>query len=187
MGAAVAGVLGIGGALIQGIGAANATQAQAAQMYASAGRAIAQGAVTARDYANQAAIDNRQAKLLEQQGSYDAARATTKGMQLTGAQVAGYGSNGIALSGSVADVIKSTGKQSGLDIMGMRYGVSANVQGERIMSSVYNTRALDTLHLAGAEALDMVSGAKNAASSATFAFVAPLLGAGGTLLKSAFA
>jgi hypothetical protein len=44
-----------------------------------------------------------------------------------------------------------------------------------------------TLKLAGAEALDMVKGAKNIADSATLAFAAPIIGGFGTALKSGFA
>lgn len=186
MGAAAGAGLSLVGGLIQGIGSSEGTQAQAAQMYAQAGQVIAQGAVTARDYSNQAAIDRRQAILLEQSGSYDAARAVEKGKGLTSTQVAGYGANGLALSGSVADVIKSTGKAAGLDVSNMRYGIEANVKGERIMGNVYQTRALDTLKMAGAEALDLVSGAKKVGSSAIFSFVSPLINAGGTVLKSSF-
>lgn len=187
MGAGVGIALGIGGSILQGIGASRANSAQAAQMYAQAGQVIGQGVVTARDEVNQASIDGRQAKLLEQQGSYDAARATEKGRQLISGQAAGYAANGIALSGSVADVIKSTGTAAGRDLAGMRYGVTANVQNERAMVSVYNTRALDTLHLAGAEALDLVQGAKNVASSSVLSFIAPIINAGGTALKASFA
>jgi hypothetical protein len=88
-----------GGALCKGIGAAKSTNAQAAQMYAEAGRTIAQGAATAQDYSNEAALHNRQAKLLRVSGAYDAARAVEKGDQLIGSQEAGFASNGFPAQG----------------------------------------------------------------------------------------
>lgn len=156
-------------------------------MYAEAGRIIAQGAVTAQDYSNEGTLHNRQARLLTIQGSYDAARATEKGEQLISTQAAGEASNGIALSGSIADMVRQTGESAGMDITAMRFGAKANIQNERLLQTVYKQRAVTTLHLAGAEALDMVKGAKNVAGSALFNFITPIIGAGGTLLKSSFA
>lgn len=187
MGAGIGLALGLGGAVLQGIGAAKATNSQAAQMYAEAGRTLAQGAVTARDYADEAALHNRQSKLLRISGAYDAARATEKGEQLISSQEAGSVSNGFALKGSIADMVRTTGESAGLDIATMRYSSRAGVQNEEIMRKVYLGKAVTTLHLAGAEALDMVKGAKNIADSATLAFITPIIGAGGTALKSSFA
>lgn len=185
------GAAGIGlslfGSVIQGIGAAKGANAQAAQMYAEAGRVIAQGASTALDLSNEAALHGRQSRLLRIQGSYDAARASDKGEQITASQEAGYTGNGFALSGSIADMVKTTAESAGLDIATMRFGSRLGVRNEQILSSVYRGRAVRTLKLAGAEAADMVSGAKNVAGSAALAFAAPIVGAGGTLLKSSFA
>lgn len=187
MGGAVGGLLTVGSAVLQGIGAAKGANAQAAQMYAEAGRVIAQGASTAQDLANEAALHNRQAKLLRIQGSYDAARATEKGEQFTAAQEAGVTGNGFALSGSIADMVKTSAESTGLDIATMRFGAGLGVKNERLLAKVYTDKSVKTLKLAGAEALDMVRGAKSVAGSATLAFAAPIIGAGGTLLKSSFA
>lgn len=187
MGAGIGLALGLGGAVLQGIGAAKATNAQAAQMYAEAGRVVAQGAASALDLSNEAALHQRQGRLLRVSGAYDAARATEKGEQLIAAQEAGSVSNGFQLKGSIADMIKNTGASAGLDIATMRYSSKQGVKNEEILNKVYLAKSVTTLHLAGAEALDMVSGANKIAGSATLAFIAPIIGAGGTALKSSFA
>lgn len=187
MGAGLGTALSLGGALIQGIGAAKGTNAQAAQMYAQAGQVIAQGASTAKDFSDEATLHARQARLLRTQGSYDAARATEKGEQFTAAQEGAVSSNGFALSGSIADMVKTSAEGAGLDISSMRYGATMATRNEQILNTVYKGRAIKTLQLAGAEALDMVKGAKSIAGSAALAFAAPLINAGGTALKSSFA
>lgn len=187
MGGPIGIIAGLAGGLIQGIGAARSANAQAAQMYAEAGRTLAQGASTAQDLSDESVLHARQARLLRIQGSVDAARATEKGHQLTAAQEAGYASNGFALSGSIADMVKTTAESAGLDIATMRFGAGVASRNEQILSRVYKGRAVRTLRLAGAEAADMVSGAKSVAGSAALAFAAPIINAGGTVLKSSFA
>lgn len=177
----------IGGAVISGIGGAKQNAAQAQSLYAQAGQIIAQGAVNAQDLSNESALHTRQARLLRISGSYDAARATEKGEGLIATQAAGEASNGIALSGSIADMVRQTGEQAGMDLGAMRFGAKANVQNEQLLTNVYRKKAITTLQLAGAEALDLVKGAKKVSDSSIFSFVSPIINAGGTVLNSSFA
>lgn len=179
--------LSIGGAVISGIGGSKQNAAQAQSMYAQAGQIIAQGAVNAQDLSNEATLHARQAALLRISGSYDAARATEKGEGLIATQAAGEASNGIALSGSIADMVRQTGESAGMDLGAMRFGAKANINNEALLASVYKKRAVTTLQLAGAEAADLVKGAKSVKNSAIFSFVSPIIAAGGTALNSSFA
>ncbi len=187
MGAGIGAAFGLIGAVVQGVGAAKQVKANAAQMYAQAAQVIAQGASTALDYSNEAALHDRQGRLLRISGSHDAALAVEKGHALTAAQEGGYAGNGFALKGSIADIVKTTAQSAGLDIATMRFGAQAGLRNEEILRNVYRGRATRTLRLAGAEAADMVSGAKSIAKSATLAFAAPIIAGGASVLKSSFA
>ncbi len=216
-------VLGLAGGLIQGIGAAGAAKAnaaqilaqsieraagikgQAAQMYAESARTLAQGKITAGDYADEAALHDRQAQLLRVSGSYDAARATEKGVQLTSAQQGGFAANGLAVKGSIADLVKTTAQSAGLDIRTSRYGATMGVRNEQLIAKVNRKRSVDTLHIAGQTARDLARGAaltslsgdmalssgaqaaKAAGDSASLAFLGPIISAGGSVLRSSFA
>ncbi len=215
-------VLGLAGGLIQGIGAANQAKAnaaqilaqsieraagikgQAAQMYADSARTIAQGKITAGDFADEAALHDRQATLLRISGSYDAARATEKGVQLTAAQEGGYAANGLAVRGSIADLVQTTAESAGMDIRATRFGATMGVRNEQLVAKVNRKRAVDTLHIAGQTARDLERGAalislsgdmalasgaeaaKTAGDAASLAFLGPILSAGASVLRSKF-
>ena len=144
--------LGIGGAVVQGIGAVQSANTQAANQRI-------QGDAATRD-----------ANLLRETGAYEGARAVERGKQLIGRQVAGFASRGISpATGSALDVISKTGEDISLDIAASRYGTQRAVENDQSRARVAYQNAADIQ------------------SSAPFAFIAPIINAGATFMRGAYA
>ena len=81
------------------------------------------GGMMQRNQANaQAAVDERQAKMLSMQGEYDAGQKQQQINQITGRQVAMANESGVTLAGSPTDIISSTAAQGALDVGAIRWG-----------------------------------------------------------------
>ncbi len=68
-----------------------------------------------------AAMKKRQAKMELAAGAAEAARIQGQVDRTTGAQRAGFAANGVALTGSAADVILDTAEEGALDIATVRW------------------------------------------------------------------
>lgn len=99
-------VIGLAGSVVQGIGAAQASQANAASLDA------------------QANMNERQAELEQQTGEFEAARTREVVNRALGAQRAGYAANGIALTGTAEEVIRETALEGALDMEAIRWNSS---------------------------------------------------------------
>lgn len=101
--APVIAVAGIAGSVIQGVGAAQASKANAASMEA------------------RAVMNDRQAELEAETGEYEAARLREVITRALGGQRAAYAANGIALTGSAAEIIHQTAMEGALDVEAIRW------------------------------------------------------------------
>lgn len=131
----------------------------------------------ANSYKAQAAMHERQANLERTRGSYASARASERGGQILGRQVASYAASGINPgTGSPADVIKKTGQDIGLDVAAIRYGARVAAENETTLATINRYNARTTM------------------AAAPFAFLSPVISGigqtiqqGGTFLHGAFA
>lgn len=124
----------------------------------------------ATNYRTQAQAAERDANVRREQGSYEAARTTERGRQLIGKQIAGFSGRGISpSSGTPLDVIEGTGADVGLDIAASRFGTRTAIENDKYRARVANMNA------------------DAASASAPFAFIAPVLNAGATFLRGAYA
>lgn len=96
--------MGIFGSLIQGIGAMQQANAQAAE------------------YKAKAAMDKRQAQIERIKGVYEAGRVKEKGELTFGAQRAAYSSAGVSLEGTPTDVVSESTAQNQLDVQAVMWG-----------------------------------------------------------------
>ena len=173
--------IGLAGSVIQGIGAAKQASAAASQAkeageqqaraYERNARFQAvdfrrQAKVNARNFINQSAIHKRQAELERIKGSYDAARMTEKGRQIVGNQIAAFASSGIALEGTIADVVHKTGESIALDIAAARFGSSVAIENEGILARINKENAKLALKYGEQQAQDSIQYGKEAAEDA---------------------
>lgn len=166
--------IGLVGSVVQGVGQARATTAEAVQQRA-------QAVSTAQDFIDQAALHARQAEMDRISGSFDAKRMQEKADQFIGNQVASFASNGVDVSsGTIAHIVRESGKSAGLDIAAARYSTRTAIDNEGILARINRSRAAETLKLGFAAASDT-------AGAARYAFAAPVLAGSATFLKSAFA
>lgn len=132
----------IAGAVIQGVGSAMGAANQATS------------------YGMQAAMDERQAKLEREKGSYEGARATERGQQAVGKVVAGAAASGLNPStGTTKEMVIQTGESAGLDVAAIRYG--ARVASE----NATNRASVNRFNAASANA------------AIPIAFLSPIIGA----------
>lgn len=96
-------VVGLAGAVVSGIGAAQQAQQQAANHEA------------------EAALKDRQAEVNAETAIYEQDRTRDVVERTLGAQRAGYAANGIALDGSAVDVIADTATEGALDIAAIQW------------------------------------------------------------------
>lgn len=101
--AAIAPIIGLAGAVVQGIGAANdmGVQQQQAEM--------------------QAELQRREARVQRDTSVFEAQRTQDKIDRTLGAQRAGFTANGINLSGSAADVMDDSATEGALDVAAIRW------------------------------------------------------------------
>lgn len=125
--------------IVSGIGAAMAAKNQQASLDA------------------QAAFKKRQAGMEIMSGGYKASRTQDAVNRTTGSQRAGFAANGLALTGSAADVIIDTETEGQLDIAAIRW--NSNLASDNLK---YQAK-IDRMN------------AKAAGKSAPFAFAAPVI------------
>lgn len=133
-------VIGIGGSLIQGIGAANEKQTNAQSL-------DMQAAGLERDIAAE-----------EQASAYEIANTRRTLARTLGAQRAGYAANGLALSGSAADVIQDTATEGDLDIAAIQWNSKVKVDNTKYQRDVTKRNA------------------QTERDAAPLAFIAPVIG-----------
>lgn len=210
-------LVGLIGSVIQGVGAASSISNQAkdqllaaehqAQQYLRNARFQAQqyqreSVVTARNLITQAVIHERQARLEREKGSYDSARMTERGRQVIGAQVAAYGDSGIAIEGTIAQVVRHSGESAALDIAATRHGARVAEENQMISYRINRRNARLALRYgdqnaeaalrygreAAADARKYgVTAAASTMSAMPFAVAAPIIAGVGTFLGSAAA
>ena len=206
--------IGLAGSVIQGIGAAKQASAAAANEKRAGeqqARAYERNAayqavdfrrkakVDARNFLNQSAIHKRQADLERIKGSYDAARMTEKGRQIVGNQIAAFASSGLALEGTIADVVHKTGESVALDIAAARFSANIAIENEGILARINKQNAKLALKYGEQQARDALRYGKEAAADAReyganaaaaarstigFAFAAPVISGIGTFANS---
>lgn len=206
--------IGLAGTVMQGIAAAkqmkNASEQERlaaehqARQYIRNARYQAkdyrrQAKTQARNFLDQAAVHERQAELERVKGSYDVARMTEKGRGIIGGQIASFASSGIALTGSIAEVVHSTGESIGLDIAAARFGTRVSVENEGILARINRRNARDALKYGEEAASDAIQFGKEAArdartygatasaaarSAVGLAFAAPVISGVGTFISS---
>lgn len=96
--------IGIFGSLIQGIGAMQQANAQAAE------------------YKAKAAMDKRQAQIERIKGTYEAGRLKDRGERVYGQQRAAYSDAGVSLEGTPTDVVSESVSENELDVQAVMWG-----------------------------------------------------------------
>lgn len=156
----IAAAVGAASAIVQGIGASrqlndaadaeeraakHGARAAIRQSQFSAKDILRQTRVQAKNYLTQAAIHERQATLTRIQGSYDATRMTEAARRVVGGQVAAFASSGVAVSGTIADVVRSTGESAAMDIAAARLSTRITWENEVIQKDINRRNAKDIL------------------------------------------
>ena len=136
---ALAGV-GIAAGIAQGAAAASATNTRAANQD------------------TQAQLQDRQAGVEEEAGAYEAARLSENVARAIGDQRAQYAANGIALTGSAADVINESALEGALDVEAIRWNSDIRADNLRMEAKVSRSNAADTRSSAGLRFLTPVLG-----------------------------
>ena len=80
----------------------------------------------AANYDANAELKERQAKIERETAGYKAARTQDDIDRTTGSQRAGFAANGLALTGSAADVITETVEEGALDVAAIRWNSQLN-------------------------------------------------------------
>lgn len=146
------------------LAAVNQARSYARQAQYAAKDILRTGEVQAENYLTQAAIHDRQASLIRAKGSYDAARMTEAGRKVIGGQVASFASSGVALTGTVADVVRSTGESVAMDIAAARLSTRIGWENEVILGTINRENARDTIKYAEEAAVDAIKYGKEAAA-----------------------
>lgn len=177
--ALIAAGVGLAGSVLQGMSASNQVKEAGEQAeLAAKGQAkgyvrqarytakdiLRQGEVQAKNYLTQAALHDRQAALTRIKGSYDADRMTEAGRRVIGSQVASFSASGIAITGTIADVVRSTGESAAMDIAANRLGTRIGWENEVILKKINKKNARDTLKFAEDAAIDALQFGKKAAA-----------------------
>jgi hypothetical protein len=95
----------------------------------------------------------REAQMVEQQGTFDVAQKTKEARRFSGTQKASYGASGVELSGSVLDTMISTANEFELDknileynskvkAQSLRYGGSSQANYDQKLGDMYATSGL---------------------------------------------
>lgn len=206
--------VGIAGAVVSGIGRAKQIEAASkqekkaaehqAREYLRQGRYAAkdirrQAKSTAYDFLVQASIHDRQKVLERVRGSYNAARLGEQGKRVLGGQVAAFGSSGIAIEGTIADVVRSTGEEVAKDIAATRFSTRIASENEAILADVNRKNARRAIRQGEASAKDALKYAEEAAkdtrkmgvtagaairSGAGISIAAPVISQVGTMISS---
>lgn len=127
---------------------------------------IRQTRVQAKSYLTQANIHERQAELVRVQGSYDATRMTESARRVIGGQVASFAASGVAVSGTIADVVRSTGESAALDIAAARLSTRISWENERLLEGINRENARDVLKYGKEAAKDTMTYGRQAARDA---------------------
>lgn len=210
----IAAAVGAASAILQGLGASkqlnDAAEAEERAAKQGARSAIRQSQFSARDilrqtkvqaknYLTQSAIHERQATLVRIQGSYDATRMTEAARRVVGGQVAAFASSGVAVSGTIAEVVRSTGESAALDIAAARLSTRIAWENEVIQRDVNRRNAKDILKYGKEAAADTLkygrqtardikkygaAGAAAARSATPIAIAAPIVAQVGAFASS---
>jgi hypothetical protein len=122
--------------------------------------------VQAKNYLTQAAVHERQATLTRLKGSYDAARMTERGRSIIGGQVAAFAASGVAVSGTIAEVVRSTGESVAMDIAASRLGTRIGWENEVMLQRINKKNAKDTIKYGNEAAKDAIKFGNEAAKDA---------------------
>lgn len=212
--ALIAAGVGLAGRVIQGMGAsAQVREAGKQAELAAKGQArgyirqarytardlLRQGEVSAKNYLTQAAIHERQAALTRVKGSYDAARMTEASKRVIGSQVSSFAASGIAVTGTIADVVRSTGESAAMDIAANRLGTRIGWENEVILKKINRKNARDAIRFSEEAAIDALKFGKEAAEdalkfgaaaaasanrAAPLAFISPVIQGAGEFVSS---
>ncbi len=134
------GVIGITGGLMQGVGA------------------YQQQMTNAANYTMQANGIERDIKAEQYASAYEIARTRETVGKTLGAARAGFAANGLALSGSAADVLADTATEGDLDVASIRWNSQVKVDNLKYEKTVAKANA------------------KSSRAAAPLAFIAPVLG-----------
>ena len=166
------------GAALRGIGAAQARASQAkqeeraakhqAREYIRQSRFAAKdirrtARSTAIDFLTQANIHDRQKILERNRGAYNVARLSERGERIIGEQVAAFSSSGLALSGTIAEVVQSTAGEIAKDIASTRYSTVIASENEAILAKINRKNARRAIRYGEASAKDALKYGKQAA------------------------
>lgn len=127
---------------------------------------VRQTRVQAKSYLTQANIHERQAELVRVQGSYDATRMTEAARRVVGGQVASFAASGVAVSGTIADVVRSTGESAALDIAAARLSTRISWENEKLLEGINRENARDVLRYGKEGAKDTMKYGRQAAADA---------------------
>lgn len=133
-------MIGIAGAAMQGIGGAMEAQNRARQSEMAAN------------------ASERDADATQKASAYEAARISETVQRTLGNQAAGYGSNGVAYSGSAIDVSMDTATEGDLDVEAIQWNSKVKVDGLKY------------------EAKQHRENAASASAAAPLAFLTPIIG-----------
>jgi hypothetical protein len=94
----------------------------------------------------QGQLHERQAQLERMKGSYAAQRATERGRQLIGRQIAGYSSAGIAANtGTPLETIDQTAQDIDLDVQAIRFGSDIAASNEALLGRINRANSRATM------------------------------------------
>ena len=128
--AAIAAV-GVAGAVVQGAAAASARNTEAS------------------NYDSRANLQDRQSDIEKKTGEYQAQRLEERVSRIIGDQRATYASNGIALSGSAADVVEESALEGALDAEAIRWNSDLAASNYQLEAKVSRNNAAATRGSAG--------------------------------------
>lgn len=127
---------------------------------------LRQTKVQAQNYLTQANIHERQAELTRVQGSYDATRMTESARRVVGGQIASFAASGVAVSGTIADVVRSTGESAALDIAAARLSTRIAWENETLLKGINRKNATDVLKYGEEAAADTIKFGRQSAKDA---------------------
>ena len=100
-----------------------------------------QGASQASAYRTQAAIAERQARVEQQQGNYEATRSRQSADRRLAGIRGQYLSSGFALSGSTLGILEDSAREASLDEQAIRYGAQMRADNARFEASQARSNA----------------------------------------------
>lgn len=117
-----------------------------------------QGKAQEAQYKAQAQYQKRQAIMEEISGGWEAYKVDQKGIQIAGAQEAGYAAGGIE-GQVVSDTISESVKQNQLDKEAIRFSTQAKASNDRYQAEIYKMQAKQAKQAGQINAISALIGA----------------------------